>query len=87
MEDQRGHAYHHAQPNARNTMTADEQEARYQIKNFSPLIGKTVKAVVRDGGSEWTEEFFGLEFTDGTVAWVLRDPEGNGRGHLQIEKP
>jgi hypothetical protein len=50
------------------------------------LVGKKVKRLVRDGGSQYTDEMMGLEFEDGTTAWVMRDPEGNGPGHLAIEK-
>ena len=29
----------------------------------------------------------GLRFDDGAVAWIQQDPEGNGPGHLALEKP
>jgi hypothetical protein len=31
--------------------------------------------------------FYGLEFTDGSIAWIDCDPEGNGPGFLKIQRP
>ena len=59
---------------------------KYMVEHLSKLTGKTVKGVAFVPPDEWSEEMYGLEFTDGTVAWILRDPEGNGQGHLDIEK-
>jgi len=54
----------------------------YMKKHLSQLIGKTVIAVVPDDD----EEMWALVFTDKTSAWILRDEEGNGPGHLDIVK-
>jgi hypothetical protein len=29
---------------------------------------------------------WGLKFDDGTMAFILCDPEGNGPGHLEIQR-
>lgn len=54
-------------------------------KEYGKLVGKkvvgTCKTPPEDG-----QEVYGLLFDDGTVAWVLQDPEGNGPGFLEIEK-
>lgn len=48
------------------------------------IIGKTVKrAVLCDAGGD--EKFPGLEFTDGSILVVTRDPEGNGPGFMNLE--
>lgn len=52
-----------------------------ELKYYGKLIGKTVKSIAVDDANE----YFGLIFNDDTVAWVLRDPEGNGPGYLDIE--
>ena len=54
-------------------------------KYLNQLTGKTIKRVVKDSSEPKT--VYGLEFTDGSVAWILCDPEGNGPGHLEIEVP
>jgi len=57
------------------------------FKHLEQLVGKKVVSTVRDGGSDYTEECFALIFNDGTVAWIMSDPEGNGPGHLDIVRP
>ena len=56
--------------------------AAYALRAAEPLRGATVEAIADDDG------FLGLVFrcADGQqrVAWVQRDPEGNGPGHLCI---
>ena len=56
------------------------------IAHLEALSDKKVKAVVVD---DTDDDFmvFGLEFYDGTIAWILADPEGNGPGHLEIKAP
>lgn len=54
-------------------------------KEYSKLNGKTVKQVVNDGGVG-SDKVYGLQFTDGTIAWILCDPEGNGPGFLEVQK-
>lgn len=59
------------------------------VKHYGPLVGsKIVKLAVR-------HEYHGGEPTVGlclerdhlaTTVWILQDPEGNGPGHLEIEK-
>ncbi len=53
-------------------------------KHLGQLIGKTVLSLVVDNHSD--SGIWGLKFTDGTIAWILQDPEGNGPGHLDITK-
>jgi hypothetical protein len=56
------------------------------IKHYSQLKGKTVKGltVVEDDEASGLGDIYGLEFTDGTIAWIQRDEEGNGAGFLDI---
>ena len=54
-------------------------------KHYGQLVGKTIAKVVRDGNPEGIGEMYGYQFTDGTVAWIQQDAEGNGPGFLQIE--
>ena len=54
-------------------------------KHYGQLVGKTIKRVVRDGNPDGIGEMYGLECTDGTVAWIQQDAEGNGPGFLSIE--
>lgn len=55
------------------------------VKHYGQLVGKTIKSVVRDGDTEGIGEMYGYQFTDGTVAWIQQDAEGNGPGFLNIE--
>ena len=64
-------------------MPNDEKAA--QVAHLSKLNGKTVKAIVTDGGNQGIGECFGLHFSDGTIAWIMCDPEGNGPGFLDIQ--
>jgi hypothetical protein len=52
--------------------------------HYAQLVGKTVKAVVRDGKG-W-DATYGLEMASGEIAWILCDPEGNGPGFLEIQE-
>ena len=60
-------------------------------KEYSKLKGKTVRRVVRDtepkDDPRGDDTVYGLEFADGTTAWILRDPEGNGPGFLDLQAP
>jgi hypothetical protein len=56
-----------------------------EVRYYSALVGKTVKAVVESRSSG--QVCFGLEFTDGTIAWIDCDAEGNGPGFLKIQRP
>ena len=51
--------------------------------HLEQLVGKTVCEVRRDADED-LGEVYALVFKDGTVATILRDPEGNGPGHLDI---
>jgi hypothetical protein len=55
-------------------------------KEYSRLSGKTVRRTVCDDGAG-TDKVYGLEFTDGTIAWILMDCEGNGPGFLEVQAP
>lgn len=65
--------------------TLNEKKNSVYVKHYKKLIGKTVESLVMDQ-SNAHETFFGLKFHDGTIAWILQDPEGNGPGHLDITK-
>ena len=55
-------------------------------REYLKLKGKTVKRVVNDGAAD-QDRCYGLQFTDGTIAWVLQDAEGNGPGFLSLQDP
>jgi hypothetical protein len=61
------------------------KKTKFIEKYLSQLVGKKVTGHLRV-----TEHFggplYGLRFDDGTIAWILCDPEGNGPGHLDIVK-
>ena len=57
----------------------------FYVKHYSKLIGKTVTSIVHDGAPD-NEQCFGLCFSDGTVAWINCDEEGNGPGFLDIQE-
>ena len=58
----------------------------YEIKNARILVGGTIRGVIATDG----DDSFGLQvqLPDGPVfkVWIDRDPEGNGPGHLSIER-
>jgi len=62
-------------------MTMDQA----MIEHLSPLIGHKVTGLVKDP-SPGVGPIWGLRFDDGTMAFILCDPEGNGPGHLEIQK-
>ena len=58
-------------------------------EHYGQLVGWTVSGVTNRAGDPdlFPEGLWGLTLTDGEqkkVAWVLRDPEGNGGGFLEI---
>ncbi len=55
----------------------------FEVRHYRRLLGKTVKRIVYNRSMGQTT--YGLEFTDGTVAWIDCDPEGNGPGFLDIK--
>lgn len=56
------------------------------IDYLSVLLGKRAVRVAVSPDDD-IGDIYGIEFDDGTVAWILCDPEGNGPGHLDIQKP
>jgi hypothetical protein len=59
------------------------------ISHLTQLVGKKIAGICHDDGADPTlggEKIYGLVFDDETIAWILRDPEGNGPGHLEIQK-
>ena len=56
------------------------------VSEYSKLIGKKVKAIAKSPADRYMDQAYGLVFEDDTVAWIMRDPEGNGPGFLAIEK-
>ena len=63
----------------------NDKETEQILKHLKRLIGKTVNRVAIEAGPHNGTPIHGLEFTDGTIMWCLRDPEGNGAGYLDIE--
>lgn len=59
----------------------------WNLRNLNQLRGKRVDCVVLSAESADDESVCGLRFDDGTIAWILRDSEGNGPGHLDIQAP
>lgn len=63
----------------------------YMIKHLKRLVGKKVIAPAIDDSKDtlldFGEPIYGLMFEDETVAWSMRDPEGNGPGFLEIQPP
>ncbi|MEN6550160.1 MAG: hypothetical protein ABFE07_29300 [Armatimonadia bacterium] len=57
----------------------------YIAEHLHQLVGKKVTGVAKDSDSEF-DATYGLMFEDGTIAWIMCDPEGNGPGHLDIVK-
>jgi hypothetical protein len=60
-------------------------ERDFYGEHYGQLVGKEVSGVVEDASGEFP--CYGLQFTDGSIAWILADPEGNGPGFLEIPPP
>lgn len=59
----------------------------YWIDHYGQLVGKEVKWIVFEMFEDDKHRPIPvIEFTDGTSAAVMMDPEGNGPGHLEIIK-
>ena len=62
----------------------------YMEKHLKQLVGKTVTGLAIDNHPDTIADFgepvWGLQFDDGTTAFPMRDPEGNGPGYLEILK-
>ena len=54
-------------------------------EHLGQLVGRKVIGLVKDP-SPGTDPVWGLKFDDGTIAFILWDPEGNGPGHLEIQR-
>ena len=60
-------------------------ENKVMREYLGQLIGQKVIRVVKDPSSD-IGPIWGIQFDDDTVAFILCDPEGNGPGHLHIQK-
>lgn len=77
-----------SQPNVIIERGTDIKVHPYYLKHYGQLIGKTVKRVVVHSFEQDPRSLLPiLEFTDGTSAAVMMDPECNGPGHLDIQTP
>ena len=69
-------------------MNRQEELADFYSKEYAPLEGSTVISVLIDNETDEGEVYVGLlmQCKDGKkrIAWVLRDAEGNGPGHLDV---
>jgi hypothetical protein len=54
-------------------------------EHLRQLVGRKVTGLVKDP-SPGVGPIWGLKFDDGTMAFILCDPEGNGPGHLEIQR-
>jgi hypothetical protein len=54
----------------------------YLLKHLKPLLGRKIVDLIEDSD----DGSYGFQLDNGTLVWVLCDPEGNGPGHLEIEK-
>ena len=62
-----------------------DRNMKFYAAHYGKLVDKKIKCIVQDGDPEGFGPTFGLEFTDGTIAWIQSDEEGNGAGFLEIE--
>lgn len=73
----------HTPPLSSNNMN---DEAKYEADQIQDnLIGFTIEGAIHDD----TNNMFGFIASNGSKTfrvWVDRDPEGNGCGHLSLEK-
>lgn len=60
-------------------------EEQFMRDHLGQLVGRKVTGLVKDPSDPFAP-VWGLRFDDGTMAFILCDPEGNGPGHLAIEK-
>ena len=65
----------------RKTMMGELE--RKDLKEYRKLVGKTIRSIVCMEG-HWGRRY-GLGFSDGSLAWIDRDREGTGPGHLWID--
>ena len=61
------------------------------VKHLGVLVGQQVTGIAMDDSPDTVGDFgqpvFGLKFKNGMVGWIMQDAEGNGPGHLSINKP
>lgn len=55
------------------------------LEHYNQLKGLTVVDVVQDG-NKGNDQCWGLQMSNGKIAWIMCDPEGNGPGFLSIEE-
>lgn len=58
----------------------------YTAEHLHQLVGKKVTGIAKDEDGGEFDTAYGLMFDDGTIAWIMCDPEGNGPGWLDIAK-
>lgn len=67
-----------------------ENKTDHMRDHLQQLVNSTIMSVEDDGGRDTRDRLYGLRIrkADGTevIAWILRDPEGNGPGHLDVEE-
>jgi len=60
----------------------------FMEKHLSKLVGRKVTGILVDNHEDTVADFgeplYGLEFSGGVTAVIMRDPEGNGPGWLDI---
>ena len=54
------------------------------VKEYTKLVGKKIVKIAKDSDDD-IGAVYGLVFDDGSVAWILCDPEGNGPGFLELQ--
>ena len=65
---------------------------KFWVKHYGKLVGWKISSVAYEDQLDEDEDMFpeglyGLVLTKGKkkkIAWILRDPEGNGEGFLEI---
>jgi hypothetical protein len=66
----------------------DTNKPDWAFKYLGQLLKSTCVDIVKNTDTDHRDEEYGLVFRakDGTIrtAWIMRDPEGNGAGHLDI---
>lgn len=66
-------------------MNDTDKELRFMAKHYGQLVGRKIVEVTVDR-SCFSDPLYGLELDDGSSAYILCDPEGNGPGFLDITK-
>jgi len=76
-------------------MSREQDRLNAESFHYNVLIGCKITGTVQSEGGDAVsyDTMIGLTCEKGTgrnreefVAWIQSDPEGNGRGHLEIEK-